>query len=180
VVPTSPHPLYPRNAHAFRRGFDLSIYCFNDNDAMKLLIRRALKSDREVTARLLVAQLVEHHLPADLPGVMRGIELAMNRPTTWLLIALLDQEPVGVFLGNEIVSVEQAGIVLWVEELYVDPAARRRGVARAILNFVADEARKKGIVSVELEVVPTQAAAFALYHSMGFVDVERKRMKWVI
>jgi ribosomal protein S18 acetylase RimI-like enzyme len=33
-------------------------------------------------------------------------------------------------------------------------------------------------VSVELEVVPTQEAAFALYRSMGFVDVERKRMKW--
>jgi ribosomal protein S18 acetylase RimI-like enzyme len=97
-----------------------------------------------------------------------------------LLLAFLGEEPVGVFLGNEIVSVEQAGIALWVEELYVVPAARRRGVARGILNYVAEEARRRGIVSVELEVVPTQEAAFALYRSMGFVDVERKRMKWKI
>ena len=147
---------------------------------MSLVIRRAMKSDREVAARLLVAQLVEHHLPADPQGVERGIELAMGRETAWLLLAFVDQEAVGVFLANEIVSVEQAGIVLWVEELYVVPSARRRGVARGILNFVAEEARRKGIVSIELEVVPTQEAAFALYRSMGCVDVERKRMKWKI
>jgi len=146
---------------------------------MSLVIRRAKDSDSEVAARLLVAQLVEHHLPADLPGVERGIGLAMASPkTAWLLLAFLADQPVGIFLGNEIVSVEQAGIVLWVEELYVIPSARRRGVARGILNFVAEEARRKGIVSVELEVVPTQQAAFALYRSLGFVDVERKRMKW--
>jgi len=145
---------------------------------MDLLIRRGIESDREAAARLLMAQLVEHHLPADLPGVERGIELAMKRQTAWLLLAFFGDQPVGVFLANEIVSVEQAGIVLWVEELYVAPAARRRGVARGILRFVAQEARGKGIVSVELEVVPTQEAAFALYRSLGFMDVERKRMKW--
>ena len=137
-----------------------------------------MDTDRPVAQQLLMAQLVEHHLPADADGVARGIELAMKRDWAWLLLAFLGDEPVGVFLANEIVSVEQAGIVLWVEELYVAPAARRRGVARGILNFVASEARRKGIVSVELEVVPTQAAAFALYRSLGFVDVERKRMKW--
>ena len=147
---------------------------------MQLVIQPAAESDGQVAARLLMAQLVEHHLPADAQGVARGIELAMERETAWLLLGYFGEEPVGVFLANEIVSVEQAGIVLWVEELYVVPAARRRGVARQILKFVAEEARRKGIVSVELEVVPTQEAAFALYRSMGFVDVERKRMKWVI
>jgi GNAT superfamily N-acetyltransferase len=145
---------------------------------MNLVIRRAMESDGEVAARLLVAQLAEHHLPADLVGVAVGIDLAMKRQAAWLLLAFSGDGPVGVFLANEIVSVEQAGIVLWVEELYVVPAARRRGVGRGILNYVAAEGRRKGIVSVELEVVPTQEAAFALYRSMGFVDVERKRMKW--
>src|SRR5437870_2557207 len=141
---------------------------------MSILIRGAVDSDRENAARLLMAQLAEHHLPADPRGVGRGIELAMESEAAWLLLAFLGEEAAGVFLANEIVSVEQAGIVLWVEELYVTPSARRRGVAREILSFVAREARKKGIVSVELEVVPTQEAAFALYRSMGFVDVDRK------
>jgi GNAT superfamily N-acetyltransferase len=147
---------------------------------MNLMIRRAMESDREVAARLLAAQLVEHHLAADPQGVKRGIDLAMERKTVWLLTAFSGEEAVGVFLANEIVSVEQAGLVLWVEELYVVPSARRRGVARGILNFVAKEAQRKGIVSVELEVVPTQEAAFKLYRGMGFVDVPRQRMKWVL
>jgi GNAT superfamily N-acetyltransferase len=147
---------------------------------MELLIRSAVEMDREGAGRLLTAQLVEHHLPADAEGVARGIDLAMKREAAWLLMAFMGDEAVGVFLGNEIVSVEQAGIVLWVEELYVAPGARRKGVARGILNFVAEEGRRKGIVSVELEVVPTQEAAFALYRAMGFEDVERKRMKWVL
>jgi ribosomal protein S18 acetylase RimI-like enzyme len=47
-----------------------------------------------------------------------------------------------------------------------------------MLEHVAREARSRGIVSIELEVVPTQNAALALYRSMGFVDVDRKRMGW--
>ena len=147
---------------------------------MELLIRRAAESDRAIASRLLVAQLEEHHLAADPAGVERGIELAMQREAAWLLLAFDGVQPVAVFLANEIVSVEQAGIVLWVEELYVIPSARRRGVAREILNFVARQARQRRIVSVELEVVPTQTAAFALYRGLGFVDVDRKRMKWVL
>ncbi len=32
--------------------------------------------------------------------------------------------------------------------------------------------------AVELEVVPTQAAAFALYRGRAFRDVHRQRMTW--
>jgi ribosomal protein S18 acetylase RimI-like enzyme len=87
---------------------------------------------------------------------------------------------VGIFLGNEIVSVEKSGLVLWVEELYVVPSARRSGVARAMLEHVRREAKRAGIVAIELEVVPTQEAAFALYRGIGFVDVDRRRMGWKI
>jgi ribosomal protein S18 acetylase RimI-like enzyme len=147
---------------------------------MTLLIRPAKASEMAVAARLLIAQLVEHGLPADLEGVQRGLELAMTREAAWLLIALRQQEPVGIFLANEIVSAEKSGLALWVEELYVVPSARRTGVARAMLEHVRVEAKKKGIVAIELEVVPTQEAAFALYRGMGFVDVDRRRMGWKI
>ena len=144
---------------------------------MALLIRRVTDSDRDVAVRLLVAQLVEHHLEAEREGVERGVGLAMTAAeSTWLLMAIRDERAVGIFLANEIVSVEKSGLVLWVEELYVIPAARRSGVAREILHHVAKEARRKGIRSIELEVVRTQAAAFGLYRAMGFKEVDRARM----
>jgi GNAT superfamily N-acetyltransferase len=144
---------------------------------MPLTIRGAIDSDRDVAARLLAAQLIEHHLPADPKQIAHGIDLALAPASpAWLLLAFREMQPVGIFLANQIVSVEKGGHVLWVEELYVIPSARRTGVARAILNHVALEARKQSILAIELEVVPTQDAAFALYRSLGFIDVHRSRM----
>lgn len=79
-------------------------------------------------------------------------------------------------LANQIVSVEKGGITFWIEELYVAPAARRTGVARTILRWLVAEGQKVGARALELEVVPTQAAAFALYRGFGFREVHRQRL----
>ena len=96
----------------------------------------------------------------------------------WLLLAELDGVAVGILLANQIVSVEKGGYTLWVEELYVVPAARRRRVATAFLEYLLTEGRRRGVRAVELEVLPTQTAAFALYRARGFDDVYRQRMTW--
>jgi ribosomal protein S18 acetylase RimI-like enzyme len=74
------------------------------------------------------------------------------------------------------VSVEYPPYTLWIEELYVIPPARRTGVASALLGFVCDEGRSRGVRALNLEVVPTQAAAFALYRRFGFTEVHRTRL----
>jgi GNAT superfamily N-acetyltransferase len=144
---------------------------------MDLVIRPAAGADRDPAQRLLAAQLVEHHLPADPRGIARGVELALAPHTSaWLWLAERGGQPVAILLANEIVSVERGGPVLWVEELYVVPEARRTGIARALLSRIGEEARRRGVRAIELEVVPTQEAAFALYRALGFSDVQRKRM----
>jgi ribosomal protein S18 acetylase RimI-like enzyme len=133
--------------------------------------------DRETVIDLLIAQLLEHRLPAAREGVAGGVDLALAQGSpAWLWLAEREGRPVGVFLANRIVSVERGGATLWIEELYVVPEARRQGVARAMLERVFETARRSGIRAVDLEVVPTQAAAFALYRSLGFGDVGRERM----
>ncbi len=149
---------------------------------MALIIRAAGPADRATAHRLLTAQLIEHHLPADPDGVApdgvaRGIDIALApHSPAWLWLAERDATPVAIFLANEIASVERGGLVLWVEELYVIPAARRTGVARALLARVSEQARVRGVRAIELEVVATQAAAFALYRALGFDPVHRQRM----
>jgi GNAT superfamily N-acetyltransferase len=144
---------------------------------MTLRIRPAGPSDREVVHGLLTAQMVEHRLPADPERIDRGLDAAF-RPGSpaWLFLAERDGQAVGVFLANQIVSVEKGGETLWIEELYVTPDARRTGVARALLAHALDEARRRGLRAFDLEVVPTQAAALALYRALGFEDVPRQRM----
>ena len=144
---------------------------------MDLIIRAAGPADRATAHRLLTAQLIEHRLTADPEGVARGIDCALApHSPAWLWLAERDATPVAIFLANEIASVERGGLVLWVEELYVIPTARRRGVARALLARVCQQAQECAVRAIELEVVPTQAAAFALYQSLGFEQVHRSRM----
>jgi GNAT superfamily N-acetyltransferase len=144
---------------------------------METLIRQASARDRDIAHQLLTEQLLEHRLPADPEEITRGIDFALAPDSkAWLWLAERGGRAVAVFLANEIVSVERGGIVLWVEELYVAPDARRSGIARAILTRVREEASRRGIRAIELEVVPTQAAAFALYRTLGFQDVHRQRL----
>ena len=56
----------------------------------------------------------------------------------------------------------------WIPDLYVDPAFRRRGAARALLDACAREARRRGCHVLVLESGHHRAEAHQLYESCGF------------
>jgi ribosomal protein S18 acetylase RimI-like enzyme len=56
----------------------------------------------------------------------------------------------------------------WIPDLYVDPAFRRRGAARALLDACAHEARRRGCHVLTLESGHHRAEAHQLYDSYGF------------
>jgi GNAT superfamily N-acetyltransferase len=62
---------------------------------------------------------------------------------------------------------------LWLHVLYVRPAARRQGVAKALLREVAAEARRRGMSHVALEVLTTNADARVVYERLGFAEFSR-------
>ena len=55
-----------------------------------------------------------------------------------------------------------------VEDVVVDPAFRRRGVARALLHSAIDFARTAGANGVAMTSNPKREAANLLYQSLGF------------
>lgn len=55
-----------------------------------------------------------------------------------------------------------------LKRMYVVPAARRRGVSRAVLAGLEDAARSRGWTTLRLETGPRQTAAIALYGSAGY------------
>ena len=58
---------------------------------------------------------------------------------------------------------------MWLlRDLYVDPNARRGGVARALLAQVAEDARAEGAHRVSLQTEATNAIALGLYARAGF------------
>jgi tRNA threonylcarbamoyladenosine biosynthesis protein TsaB len=58
---------------------------------------------------------------------------------------------------------------LHIHDVAVDPAFRRRGAAKALLERVLAEARASGATSATLEVRRSNAAAVALYEKLGFM-----------
>lgn len=55
-----------------------------------------------------------------------------------------------------------------VHDVYVDPAHRRRGVASALLDAIADDARAAGALRISLRTETDNHAALALYRRHGF------------
>ncbi|HEY6473880.1 MAG TPA: GNAT family N-acetyltransferase [Acidimicrobiales bacterium] len=58
-----------------------------------------------------------------------------------------------------------------IKRMFVRPAARSRGVARALLDALEDAARELGYELVRLDTGPKQQHGLALYRSAGYVDV---------
>lgn len=57
--------------------------------------------------------------------------------------------------------------------LAVQPRQRRRGIGRALLNWLLASATTAGVASVHLELLEDNAAARAFYRSFGFTETLR-------
>ena len=62
-----------------------------------------------------------------------------------------------------------------VTNIAVHPDFRRRGLGRAVVLRMLDEAKKRGIRSVFLEVRVSNEAARSLYLSEGFSEIGRRK-----
>lgn len=62
-------------------------------------------------------------------------------------------------------SQEFGGNVLWIDELFIKPEYRKKGLGGDFLDFAAKSAKK---VLLRLEVEPDNERAIALYRAKGF------------
>ena len=62
-----------------------------------------------------------------------------------------------------------------VKRMFVDPEFRKRGVARALMIRLFEEASRRGYRRLRLGTLHTMTAAQALYRDLGFVEIPRYR-----
>lgn len=91
--------------------------------------------------------------------------------TTLVLLAFVDNTPVGTAVCFFGLSTFRAKPLLNIHDLAVLPEHRGRGVGRALLHAVEEHARSKGCCKLTLEVQEDNPRARALYDSFGFEDV---------
>ncbi|MDX3457555.1 GNAT family N-acetyltransferase [Streptomyces sp. ME02-8801-2C] len=115
-------------------------------------------------------------------------------PGSLLAVWVAEEEDTREIIGHVVLSrsdVGNAAAALWsdgptavVNRLYVDPAARGRGVGAALMTRAVAEAKSRALHPV-LDVASTAPAAAALYERLGWTllaaDVEQEWLpgQWV-
>ena len=112
-------------------------------------------------------------------------ELAERFPAGFDPTGYLDPEdynpPRGRFFlamsGDEVLA---CGGVVWIDDsvaeikrMWVDPAARGRGLASRLLAFLEQTAATSGRLTVRLDTNPVLTPAIAMYRKNGYRDIER-------
>jgi GNAT superfamily N-acetyltransferase len=134
----------------------------------------ARPEDADVVVALLAAQLEEHAIslaPDLLVEAVRGALEDDGRAL--ILVARSDDRPVGLAFLSFQWTLERGGRVLWLEELYVLPELRGRGIGGQLLQATLDVARARHCRAVELEVEANHARAANLYARAGFRALDR-------
>jgi ribosomal protein S18 acetylase RimI-like enzyme len=85
-------------------------------------------------------------------------------------IALDPSGPVGYIVLSVRHSMEVAGPEGVVDDLFVLPAARRRGLASALMGELLAECRRLGALAIRVETGRDNVAARALYRRFGLED----------
>ena len=101
---------------------------------------------------------------------------ALERPEVCAHVARLDGRPVGYVMTSENPFGLSPEPEIAVEQLYVDPSARRHGVARSLLCAVVGHAERAGS-EVIVSNVPTQSReAHRFFARLGFSSVIVRRV----
>lgn len=103
------------------------------------------------------------------PGFAGLLGEEVERGNIVVLAAYLDGAVLGVAVLAFRPSISVAGRFASIEELYVEPKARRRGVGQALLEAVQEQCAVNGVSYVEVQSTDEDAVRF--YRASGY-DVE--------
>jgi GNAT superfamily N-acetyltransferase len=108
-------------------------------------------------------QAFEDYIASSLKQEIDEISSYYSRKEGGFWVAVDGEKVVGMF-GLEPSTVD--GMEL--RRMYVDPDARRRGIARTMLSFAEDECRKRSRPRMDLSTSELQNDALSLYRNAGY------------
>ena len=141
-------------------------------------ISTATVADGEVIVSLLIEQLREHNIETPASAVASAVDgVIADNSRGFVLIARQGAETVGIACVSFVWTLEHGGKSAWLDELYVIPESRNRGIGKALLVAVLQTVEAAGCIAIDLEVDRNHARAERLYAREGFTPLPRAR--WV-
>ena len=157
----------------------------------QLLVRRISGVDLRAATELLVQQQRAYGRDTDEDRLRPVVQAALEDADRTLMLGAFHEglpgfahgKMVGVLMMSVLVSLEHAGEVGWIEELYVRDDYRRKGLGERLLTMAMEWSNGRGLRALDLEVAQVghdPAAAEGLYFKKGFERVQRRRLSKVL
>lgn len=131
-------------------------------------LRRAGAGDVELIVPLFDSYRQFYGQPSD-PGRARAfIGDRLSRGESVIFFAVDNGKPLGFTQLYPVFSSTHCRPLWILNDLYVAPEARRRGVARMLMDQARDHAVETGACGIQLETAHTNSNAQRLYESLGY------------
>ena len=135
-------------------------------------IHRATLADLEALTPLFDAYRVFYGQSSDFARARDFLRDRLGAGESVVLLASLDGKAAGFTQLYPLFSSVRTARLWLLNDLYVDDAARRRGVAQALLRTASEFARGAGAAGLMLETARDNAPARALYRAAGWHEEE--------
>jgi GNAT superfamily N-acetyltransferase len=144
------------------------------NDSIS--IRPALHGDAALVVEFIRSLAEYERLAHEVEATKERIEATLfpegSEPAARCVLAFFGAEPTGfaIYFHNYSTFLAKPG--LYLEDLFVKPAFRGRGIGRSLLLHLADVARERGCGRMEWTVLDWNTPAMRFYQSIGarFMD----------
>lgn len=136
---------------------------------MTIAIRPARPDDLPLIARF-IRDLAEYEKLSNevrFDEAVLGKNLFGPKPCAEVLIGELDGEPRGFALFFQTFSTFEGKPGIWLEDLYVRPEARGKGLGKALLTDLARIAKERDCTRFEWWVLDWNAPSIAFYRGLG-------------
>jgi GNAT superfamily N-acetyltransferase len=138
---------------------------------MNVEIRPAAPADvpriLELISELAAFEKLSGEVEATQERLRQGLFPADGRPSAECVLALMDGSPVGYAVYFTTFSTFLAKPGLYLEDLFVRPQARRRGIGTSLLLHLAGLANRRGCGRMEWTVLDWNRPAIDFYASIG-------------
>ena len=133
--------------------------------------RAAAAADADALLDLVEAFYREEGYPFDRSAARRALIGLVRAPARgWVWVIERRSKPVGYVVVTLGYSLEYRGATALVDELYILPEHRGRGLGSKALRLVERVCASSRVRTVHLEVERSNAGADALYRRLGFAD----------
>ena len=132
-------------------------------------------ADTPILESMILDMYACHDMVFPIENIQKTLQRAAAHPEQLQIkVFKVGKEIVGYAILPAFWSNEYGGLVMIIDELYVIPTYRSKGISTL---FIASLEQSKDYVLLHLEVVKENTAALALYKRLGFQAIDRTFMK---